>query len=135
MASYPLELKALVVQQPIGVFYVTVIPAHVLLDVAFSDVLSASLPVGADSYELDGTQRLVQPTRIKSIADYINRTDSAFPNSIIIAANYRKEDGMLEDDEPDVDETETEDVRKEEQGKNLPATTKKRWTVHDAGNG
>lgn len=97
--KFPIEFKALRVEQPIGVYYVAIIPARVLLEVAFSDVLSASLIEEEGCYELDGTQRLVQPKRLQVIADYINRTDSAFPNSIILAANYRKEDGLIEDDD------------------------------------
>jgi len=97
--EFPIEVKALRVEQPIGVYYVAILPARVLLDVAFSDVLSASLIEEEGCYELDGTQRLVQPKRLQVIADYINRADSAFPNSIILAANYRKEDGLIEDDD------------------------------------
>lgn len=96
--EFPIEVRALRVEQPLGIYYVAVLPARVLLEVAFSDVLSATL-MEDGSYELDGTQRLVQPKRLQAIADYINRIDSAFPNSIILAANYRKEDGLIEDDD------------------------------------
>jgi DNA phosphorothioation-associated DGQHR protein 1 len=48
-----------------------------------------------ETYEVTGTQRLRQPKRLNDIANYINRDDSAFPNSIILAANYR-EDGRVE---------------------------------------
>jgi DNA phosphorothioation-associated DGQHR protein 1 len=97
--KFPIEVKALRVEQPIGVYYVAILPARLLLEVAFSDALSASLIEKEGCYELDGTQRLVQPKRLQVIADYINRADSAFPNSIILAANYRKEDGLIEDED------------------------------------
>lgn len=96
---FPIRLPALKVVQPIGVFYVTVLPAWLLLDVAYSDALSATLREGGVGYELTGTQRLRQPKRLQPIADFINRHDAAFPNSIILAANFRKEDGLIEDDE------------------------------------
>lgn len=96
---FPLRLSALKVVQPLGVFYITVMPAWLLLDVAYSDALSASLREGGVGYDLTGTQRLRQPKRLQPIADFINRYDSAFPNSIILAANFRKEDGLIEDDE------------------------------------
>jgi DNA phosphorothioation-associated DGQHR protein 1 len=99
--NFPIEVKALRVEQPLGVYYVAILPARILLEVAFSDVLSARLNENDECYELDGTQRLVQPKRLQVIADYINRTDSAFPNSIILAANYRREDGLIEDDDED----------------------------------
>lgn len=106
--KFPMEVMALRVEQPIGLYYIAVLPARVLLEVAFSDVLSASLDEENECYELDGTQRLVQPKRLQLIADYINRADAAFPNSIILAANYRKDDGLLEDDEADGDEATTD---------------------------
>lgn len=97
MISYPYQARALRVEQPLGAFYVVILPAELLLDVAFSDALSATYVPGAQAYELDGTQRLPQPKRLDPIAQFIDRTDAAFPNAIILAANYRKEDGLLED--------------------------------------
>ena len=97
--EFPIEVNALRVEQPIGVYYVAVLPARLLLEVAFSDALSASLIEGEENYEVDGAQRLVQPKRLDAIAGYINREDSGFPNSIILAANYRNADGLIEDDE------------------------------------
>jgi DNA phosphorothioation-associated DGQHR protein 1 len=130
MLTYPIEVKALLVDQPIGMYYVAVLPAQVLLDVAFSDTLSATLKEGEDFYELDGTQRLVQPKRLQLIADYINRTDSAFPNSIIIAANYRKEDGLLEDEEEPENNEDTGDASV------IPeAIVARRWTVRESEDG
>lgn len=128
MLTYPIEVKALPVNQPIGLYYVTVLPAQLLLDVAFSDVLSATLSDGENIYTLDGTQRLIQVKRIQLIADYINRTDAAFPNSIIIAANYRKEDGLLEDEERDGDEDSEGDD-------DIDAPAIKRWTIHESPDG
>ncbi|SOE35327.1 DNA phosphorothioation-associated DGQHR protein 1 [Delftia acidovorans] len=121
MHKFPLEVQALRVEQPMGVYYVAVLPASVLLDVAFSDVLSASLRDGGGSYDLDGTQRLVQPKRLQSIADYINREDAAFPNSIILAANFRKEDGLIEDEDPDFDDEQEYEA--------------KRWSVEEGADG
>ena len=73
-----------------------------LLDVAYSDALCATLREGGIGYDLTGTQRLRQPKRLQPIADFINRHDAAFPNSILLAANFSKEDGLIEDDdEPD----------------------------------
>ena len=103
MINYPYRTPALRVEQPLGTFYVAVLPAELLLNVAFSDALSATYVAGTQSYELDGTQRLPQPKRLDPIAGFINRTDAAFPNAIILAANYRKEDGLIED-EPNSDE-------------------------------
>ena len=99
MSEFPMKFHALRVTQPLGVYYVAILPAWLLLEIAYSDALSASLRQDGTGYELTGTQRLPQPKRIQPIADYINRMDSAFPNSIILAANFRKEDGLIEDEE------------------------------------
>ncbi|MGV8894458.1 MAG: DNA phosphorothioation-associated DGQHR protein 1 [Burkholderiaceae bacterium] len=125
MTDFPLVINALRIEQPLGVFFVAVLKARTLLEVAYSDVLSAHLPAGEASYELDGTQRLVQPKRLQVIADYINRTDAAFPNSIILAANFRKSDGLIEDDEPETDETD----------ENQSEPTHKSWTIEEQADG
>lgn len=122
MITFPLEVRALRVEQPIGVYYVAILQARVLLEVAFSDVLSASLREGEDYYDLDGTQRLMNPKRLQMIADYINRPDAAFPNSIILAANFRKEDGLIEDDDFEIEEGQHE-------------ATGRRWSVDEQDDG
>jgi DNA phosphorothioation-associated DGQHR protein 1 len=120
MIKFPIEVKALRVDQPLGAFYVAVLPANVLLEVAFSDVLSARIGEDGRSYELEGTQRLVQKQRLQSITDYINRTDATFPNAVIVAANFRQEDGLIEDDTSDSDQAITEN---------------RRWTVEERNDG
>lgn len=122
MLTFPIEVKALRVEQPIGVYYVAVLQARVLLEVAFSDVLSATLREGEDYYDLDGTQRQINPKRLQMIADYINRPDAAFPNSVIIAANFRKEDGLIEDDDLELE------------GEHFEAVGR-RWCVEDHDDG
>lgn len=132
MHTYPFTTKALRVEQPLGLFYVAVLPAELLLDVAFSDALSATFISGTQAYELDGTQRLPQPKRLDPIAEFINRTDSAFPNAIILAANYRKEDGLLEEDDT---ETDADDKIESEVPTSTEGKVDKRWVVSDEGNG
>ncbi len=96
MVTFPFRVPALRVVQPIGVYYVTVIPAEILLHVSYSDKLTAKWSAERSTYVLEGTQRPLQEKRIQQIADYISREDSAFPNAIILAANFRQEDGLLE---------------------------------------
>lgn len=128
MTDFPYSAKALKVEQPIGVYYVTVLPAELLLEVAFSDALIARYVEGTQSYELDGTQRLPQPKRLEPIASYLNRTDAAFPNAIILAANYRIEDGRLEDAE---DGGADGDMGTD----TTSAGTDRRWQITEAGDG
>ena len=88
---------AIEVKQPIGVFYATAIPARDLLTVCYTDKLKA-IQKGA-SYGLEGAQRLLRDDRLKEIGRYIDTTESAFPNSVILAANYEEKDRHLVSDE------------------------------------
>ena len=128
MITYPFEAPALRIEQPIGVFYVAILPAELLLQVAASDVMSATINANGVGYTLAGTQRLIQDKRLNQIADYIDRVDASFPNSIILAANYNKELGL--------DQDETEDIQEEEAiqdaGAQRPA---KSWDVIEKNDG
>ena len=104
--QFPFTVPALRVDQRLGSFYVAVLPAELLLRVCASDRMSASLNPDGVGYSLEGTQRVIQDKRLSEIASYINRVDSAFPNSIIVAANYDRETGF--------DQTENEDIAEEE---------------------
>jgi DNA phosphorothioation-associated DGQHR protein 1 len=96
---YPFRTLALPISQPFGEFFVTSLPARVLLDVAYSDRLKATKqPDG--SYDLDGSQRNIDEKRLKEIGQFINTPgETAFPNSIILAANYQESSGLIEEDE------------------------------------
>ena len=96
--NYPISFPVIEVSQPIGNFYITSIPARVLLDTCYSDRLRAKKNADG-SYDLVGNQRAQNPIRLKQIADYINSTEMAFPNSIILSANFRPETEELERDE------------------------------------
>jgi DNA phosphorothioation-associated DGQHR protein 1 len=111
MVKFPFHTPALRVVQPIGVFYTVVIPAEVLLRVAYSDKLAARWDADKQTYILEGTQRALQEKRLKQIAEYIGRTDSAFPNTIILAANFRQEDGLPETGPDEGSRPGTEDDR------------------------
>lgn len=99
MSDRPLiERAALRVEQALGIYFVTTFKARELLEFAYSDRLEAIRSARTETYELVGTQRKLEPARLRSVADYISRIDSAFPNAIILAANFRKDDGNIEDD-------------------------------------
>jgi DNA phosphorothioation-associated DGQHR protein 1 len=98
-SDYPIEVPAIKVEQPLGEFYVTRLPARLLLDVTFSDPLTV-VDQASDSsgYDFRGTQRQEKLDRLKDIARFIDTAESAFPNSIILGANYAP-DGVLVEDE------------------------------------
>lgn len=132
MVSYPFETRALRVQQPLGAYYVAIIPARVLLDVAYSHAMSASLNADGVGYTVDGTQRLAQPKRLDQITDYIDRFDAAFPNSVILAANFDRDTGLIVDLEEDAPNDDPED---DEASKAAAAKLDKIWTVEELTDG
>lgn len=107
--SFPYTAKALLVRQELADVYVAALPAGLLLDVCFSDRLTAEHtddPV--KPYVLGGIQREYQERRLQDIGNYIDRDDVAFPNSIILAANARPSDGLSEDEPDDQAEEDAE---------------------------
>ena len=102
---FPYTTSALRVDQRLGTFYAVVLPAELLLQVSTSDRMSAIMDENGNGYELDGTQRITKDSRLTEIANYINRIDSTFPNSIILAANHNLEEGF--------DQGEVEDILEE----------------------
>lgn len=83
-----ITIKVLPVHQPMGDFFVGVLPASLLTRVGFSDTMSAHLDSENETYKVNGTQRVKRIDRLKKIAEYINRSDAAFPNTIILSANF-----------------------------------------------
>ena len=123
MLNFPYETRALRVEQPLGTFYVAVLPAELLLQVAFSDHTCATINPDGNGYHLEGTQRLTQDKRLNEIANYINRVDAAFPNSIIIAANHDLATGF--------DQGEVEDMASEHDEQSGIPHQSKAWTVEE----
>lgn len=97
-ATFPLRYPALKVEQPIGTFFAVVVTARILLQLSYTKAVSAQLVPSTGTYKVEGTQRLQDPRRLKAIAAYINQVDATFPNSIILAANFRKDDPRVEGD-------------------------------------
>ena len=123
MVNFPYETRALRVEQPLGTFYVAVLPAELLLQVAFSDHTCAAINPDGSGYDLKGTQRPTQDKRLNEIANYINRVDAAFPNSIIIAANHDLATGF--------DQGEVEDMASEHDEQSGIPHQSKAWTVEE----
>lgn len=96
MMPFPLKIPVLKVKQPLGDFYCASIPAKYLLEICFSDRMKATLDTNG-LIRLVGTQRTIKEDRLKQISEYINRVDAAFPNSIILAANYNETGNTIDD--------------------------------------
>lgn len=93
--------------------------------VAESDQVRAEIRSDGSGYDLYGTQRLIKESRLKEIADYINRVDSSFPNSIILAANYDSSTGF--------DRDESEYIDSDDEG--IPTDKSKAWFVEKSEDG
>lgn len=93
--NFPITVPAIKIDQPMGTFFAVSLPAHILLDVCFSDLMRAEQDLAG--YTLTGTQRIKRDNRLQQIAEYIDRTESAFPNAIILAANYHQSGYTLDE--------------------------------------
>ncbi|TXC71320.1 DGQHR domain-containing protein [Sphingomonas ginsenosidivorax] len=131
---FPYRTKALRIRQELAECFVAALPARLLLDVCFSDVLTAEHTDDTKKpYVLGGTQREQREKRLQEVGRYIDRDDTAFPNSIILAANSRPSDGTTEDAP---DDQADEDAEEEETGESEvgpedrnPAGIDRRWRI------
>ncbi len=103
-SSGALVCPAVRVQQPLGSFFAFSLRADYLNKITYSlpaeirKRLEEESSEGKRGYQIFGSQRAEKPTRLQEIASYIQTTDAAFPNAIILAANYRQ-NGLYVDDE------------------------------------
>lgn len=96
--TFPLSVSALRVEQPLGVFYVTKLSAQLLLEVTYSDQFRIIGEAEIEGiYPSTGDQREESRVKLHEISRFISTAEAAFPNSIILGANYR-ENGELEED-------------------------------------
>lgn len=76
-----LKLTAFKVNQPIGEFYVSTMPACRLMNLAEADIRRIT---DRNVEEYSGIQRGLSSKRRKEIQSYIETVDATFPNSIIL---------------------------------------------------
>lgn len=81
---------ALLIEQAFGPFYVARFTAAELRKISYSD------PLRKDGDRYQGNQRMIKDQRVREIKGYVESSDCAFPNSVILAANYgQADDGVL----------------------------------------
>lgn len=88
-----ITVYALKITQPLGEFFILKLSALLLLEVCFSEELQYIDKEG----KLKGSQRKSDEKRLKQIGEYIDSVEMAFPNSIILAANYTEYGELLKD--------------------------------------
>lgn len=95
---------AIGLDQPFGKFYVAKLTAATLLKVCFVEELQATTEADEEDYKLKGTQRGRKKSRLTEIGEFIGTTEAAFPNSIILAANYTENGTLLSINSEDEDD-------------------------------
>lgn len=80
------SLKVLKVDQPIGEFYIGAIDCRDLLAISTVDVREFEK---GNPGEIDGIQRELSPSRLKSLREYVNLDYATFPTSVILALDER----------------------------------------------
>lgn len=96
--DFPVRTPVLKVVQPLGEYFAAVLPAELLLQVTYSDPLRILGFSESGDYELKGHQRKLVEGRLKAIGRFIDTVEAAFPNSIILAANYSESGELVEDE-------------------------------------
>ncbi|EOE6286952.1 DGQHR domain-containing protein [Salmonella enterica] len=87
------EFSAMKVSQPFADYYACVIPSDTLKEISFS--LEAENVNG----KIQGVQRLLNNKRLHEISKFIDGESAAFPNSIILGANFLKSGRYAEESE------------------------------------
>lgn len=92
-------LRVLPIAQPIGRFYIGVLPSDRLCEIAEFDVRRLIGERGFETYL--GIQRKLDPKRVKEIREYVGTKDASFPGGVILSvasrcAEYSEKEGTLE---------------------------------------
>jgi DNA phosphorothioation-associated DGQHR protein 1 len=91
------KVLGLKVDQPVGEFFLTQIPAEILLSVCYSIPAQTHVEKGViNPLKLLGVQRQTRQQRLKEIGRYIDTEDAAFPNSIILGVNEDQDGNVVE---------------------------------------
>lgn len=80
------KTKALKCVQPIGAFYVCVLPGSVLNRICFKDIRRL------EAREIEryvGIQRELNPKRVQEIRQYVTNVDATFPSAVILAVQSK----------------------------------------------
>ncbi|CAH1534115.1 conserved hypothetical protein [Vibrio rotiferianus] len=86
----PYVFKAIKIKQPFSDYYICKIPSDVLRTISYT------LKAVNNDGEVQGVQRTLNTKRLQEIAQFIDSDSGAFPNPIILGANF-KESGRYAD--------------------------------------
>jgi len=94
----PFSFDVFRVNQPIGEYYVALIPAKLLLLLSYSRMLTLLKSTEDGEYNWKGAQRPINRSRTRAIGRFIDTIEAVFPSSIILAANYSEEGDIINDE-------------------------------------
>ena len=100
MKSYP----AIRLNHPLGEFYLTAIPADILLGVCFSRRHSRHDATASGWVHDEGHQRRLDQRRLDDISRYLQTQDAVLPGTIILAGNCTQDGKILDPQNPDENE-------------------------------
>lgn len=78
-----IRIPALLVEQPLGSFFIGVIHSDDLVDIARADIRE----IQGELDELLGIQRRLSDSRVADLKSYVTSPDATFPTSVILAVN------------------------------------------------
>lgn len=96
--DFLVRTPVLKVVQPLGECFAAVLPAELSLQVTYSNLLRILDFSESGDYELQGHQRKLVMERLRAIGRFIDTVEAAFPNSIILAANYDESGELVKDE-------------------------------------
>lgn len=76
------RFRCVEVRQPIGTFYVGVMPSDIVLKISHADIRRIEQ---RDIERVVGIQRELSPRRVRELQQYVRNIDATFPTSIILA--------------------------------------------------
>lgn len=76
------RFRCVEVRQPVGTFYVGVMPSDIVLQISYADIRRIKK---RDIERVVGIQRELSPRRVKELQQYVRNIDATFPTSIILA--------------------------------------------------
>ena len=82
-----ITVKAIRVEQPIGVFYIPCLSREQLCAIASADVRRLDAELGFETYL--GIQRPLNRGRVKELQEYVWTVDATFPTSFIVAVDRK----------------------------------------------
>ena len=101
MNKFPKSFFAIRVLQPLGEFYLTALPAELLLKVCFSHRHTRTEADDSGYVQDKGHQRRLNKERLKEISQYLQTQEAVLPGTIILAANCTPNGEILDIEDDD----------------------------------